>query len=84
MLCSQLSKYIIARITMDYKNFPYGETLPANLYNGFLLSDTRHYKEKIKLDEIDVQLVNEFGFPINLNGIEITFCMVIEYECSDK
>lgn len=84
MLCPQFSKYIIARIAMDYKNFPYGETLTANLSNGLLISDTRHYKEKIKLDDIDVRLVNEFGFPINLNGTEISFCMSIECECSDK
>jgi len=80
MLSSKLSKYIIARITMDYHTFPYGSVVPANLFNGLLISDTRRYKEKIKLEDLEVRMVNEFGFPICFNGFEISFCMVVEYE----
>jgi len=80
MLCSKMSKYIIARITMDYHTFPYGSVVPANLFNGLLISDTRRYKEKIRLEDLEVRIVNEFGFPICFNGVEISFCMVVEYE----
>jgi hypothetical protein len=84
VLCSQISKYIIARITLDYNTFPYGSVLPANIFNGFLISYTRRYKEKIRLEDLEVRLLNEFGFPICLNGFELSFCMVVEYECDDN
>jgi hypothetical protein len=80
-LCSKMSKYIIARITMDYHTFPFGSVIPANLFNGFLLSDKRIYKEKIRLEDLEIRLLNEFGFPVCLNGFEISFCMIIEHEC---
>jgi hypothetical protein len=80
VLCSKLSKYIIARITLDYNTFPYGSVLPANIYNGFLISDTRRYKEKIKLEDLEIRILNEFGYPICFNGFEISFCMAIECE----
>jgi hypothetical protein len=83
ILCSRISKYIIARITMDYHTFPYGSVMPANLFNGFLISDIRHYKEKIRLEDLEIRLLNEFGFPICLNGFEISFCMAIECEYDD-
>jgi hypothetical protein len=75
-----MSKYIIARITMEYNTFPYGSVLPANIVNGLLISDIRHYKEKIRLEDLEIRIVNEFGFPICFNGFEISFCMVVEYE----
>jgi hypothetical protein len=84
MMCSQISKYIIGRITMDYHTFPYGSVIPANLSNGMLITDTRRYKEKIRLEDLEVRLLNEFGFPICLNGFELSFCMVVEYECDDN
>jgi len=82
MICSKLSKYIIARITMEYNTFPYGSVLTANIFNGLLISDTRRYKEKIRLEDLEVRIVNEFGIPICFNGFEISFCMVVEYECN--
>ena len=80
ILCSKISKYIIARITMDYNTFPYGSVLPANLSNGMLISDTRRYKEKIRLEDFEIRILNEFGYPICFNGFEISFCMAIECE----
>jgi hypothetical protein len=81
MLCSKMSKYIIARITMEYRTFPYGSVLAANIFNGLLISDTRRYEEKIRLEDLEIRIVNEFGFPICFNGFEISFCIVVEYEC---
>jgi len=78
-----MSKYIIARITMDYNTFPYGSVIPANLFNGFLITSTRTYKEQICLEDLEIRLVDELGLPICLNGFEITFCMVVEYEIKE-
>jgi len=80
ILCSRVSKYIIARITMEYNTFPYGSTLTANIFNGLLISDTRRYHENIRLEDLEIRLLNEFGYPVCLNGHEISFCMVVEYE----
>lgn len=80
ILCSRITKHIIARITMDYHTFPYGSILTANLFNGLLISDTRKYNEKIRLEDLEIRLLNEFGYPICLNGDEISFCMVVEYD----
>jgi hypothetical protein len=79
-LCSRISKYIIARITMEYNSFPYGSILTANISNGLLISDTRRYYEKIRIEDLEIRLLNEFGYPVCLNGHEISFCMVVEYE----
>ena len=80
MLCPRISKHIISRITMEYRTFPYGAVLPANLYNGLLVSDTRLYTKPLTLYDFHVRLLNEFGFPINLNGYEISFCIQLEEE----
>lgn len=80
LLGCHISKHIIARITLDYKNYPFGSTLPANFLNGFLISNTRFYKKKIKLEDLKIRLVNEFGIPICLNGFEISLCAQIECE----
>jgi hypothetical protein len=80
ILCSRVSKNIIARITMEYNTFPYGSILTANILNGLLISDTRRYYEKIRIEDLEIRLLNEFGYPVCLNGHEISFCMVVEYE----
>ena len=77
---SILNKNILAKISMDYKNYGNGSVLPANEYNGLLLSDKRTYSGKVNLQKLKIQLVNEYGFPINLNGLDFSFCLEIEYE----
>ena len=44
------------------------------------MSDKRRYTKPVTLYDFHVRLLNEFGFPINLNGYEITFCLQIEQE----
>lgn len=78
LLGSHISKHIIARIVLDYRTFPFGTTLPANLFNGFLISNIRHYVSPVKLKHLKIRLLNEFGFPICMNGFEISFCCQIE------
>lgn len=77
---SILNKNILAKISMDYVNYGIGSLLPANQYNGLLLSDKRTYNGKVNLQRLKVQLVNEYGFPVNLNGLDFSFCLEIEYE----
>jgi len=77
---SILNKNILAKISLDPYNYPFGSVLPANYLNGHLQSDKRTYSGKINLQRLKVQLVNEYGVPINLNGSDFSFCIEIEYE----
>lgn len=75
-----MNKNILARITIDYKFYPYGYTIPANTHNGYLVSDIRSYTGKIDIQRFNVQLVNETGIPMNLNGSDFSFCLKLEHE----
>ena len=72
---SLINKNIIARITLDVSTYSYGSILPANYYNGLLTTDTRSYTGKIDLQKLNIQLLNESGIPIMLNGQDFSFCL---------
>jgi len=77
---SAINKNILARITLVPKEYPFGTILPANILVGILQTDTRRYNGKVDLQRMNVQLVNELGIPMNLNGLDFSFCLEIEYE----
>ena len=77
---SVLAKNILARITLDNANYPFMSVVPANGSNGLLLSDVRSYTGKVDIQKLNVQLVNENGTPMNLNGADFSFCLQIEHE----
>jgi len=77
---SFINKNILARINLDKQNYPFGAILPANLYSGSLLSDRRCYNGKIDIQKLKIQLVNEYGKPVNLWNIDFSFCLEMEYE----
>jgi len=72
---SLINKNIIARITLDMTTYSYGATLPATYYNGLLTTDARSYTGKIDLQKLNVQLLNEYGIPMMLNGQDFSFCL---------
>ena len=80
MPMSIINKNILARITLDPSHYGIGTVLPANQYNGFLLSDRRSYSGKVNLQKLKLQLVNEYGHAVNLNGLDFSFSLEIEYE----
>jgi hypothetical protein len=78
---SLLNKNIIARITMNRNGgVDYGTVLPANNFNGLLMSDTRSYTGKIDLMKLNTQLLTEDGIVVNLNGIDYSFCLEVTHE----
>jgi hypothetical protein len=77
---SLINKNIIARITMDYVSHPYGSLLPANRMNGLLTSDIRSFTGKIDMQKLNVQLLDENGSTIALNGYDFSFLMEIIHE----
>ena len=77
---SLINKNIIARITMDAGKYGFGTIMPANLMNGLLVSDLRNYTGKIDLLKMNVQLLDENGNIMALNGLDFSFCLSIEHE----
>jgi hypothetical protein len=77
---SLINKQILARITVDYINFPFGSVLTANVGIGYLLSDTRCYTGKKDLQKLGVELVNEYGNTVDLNGLDFSAALEIEHE----
>ena len=77
-----ISKNVVSKITLDRSVFPFGNNvvLPANLYNGLLLSDNRSYSGKIDIQKLTVQLINEYGIPIDLNGLDFSFAFEVIHE----
>jgi hypothetical protein len=75
-----MNKKILARISVDNQIFPFGTVLHGSLHNGILVSDHRCYNGTVDLQRLNIQLVNEFGFPVNLNGLDFSFLLEIQYE----
>ena len=80
MHSSLLNKNILAKITPDNNHSAFGKILTANLLNGLLLTDKRSYNGKVDLQRLKVQLVNEMGNPLSLNGLDFSFSLQVEYE----
>jgi len=77
---SIINKNIIARIALNKNDFYFGTIYPTNIYNGTLISDKRLYNGATDIQKLNVQLLNDDGLPIILNGLDFSFCMEIEYE----
>ena len=77
---SLIRKNIIAKITLNKTTFKFGDVLPANNLNGYLLTDRRNYTGKVDLQKLNVQLVDETGTPVDLNGLDFSFCLEVEHE----
>ena len=77
---SALSKNILARITFLYSIYQRGGILCASYQNGLLQSDRRSYTGKVDLQRFNIQLVNEIGNPVDLNGLDFSFLLDIEHE----
>jgi hypothetical protein len=65
---------------MDYSLYSFGSLLPANFANGYLYSDVRKYGGMVNLQRLRIQLVNEYGAAVDLNGQDFSFCLEIQYE----
>ena len=77
---SFINKNIIARISMFYEMFPYGSVLNASRSNGLLVSDVREFSGKVNLQKLNIQLVNEYGNGVDLNGLDFSFTIAVEHE----
>jgi hypothetical protein len=77
---SELPQSIIARISLDSHSHPFGANYIANTNSGALLSDKRTYTNKINIRRLRIQLLNEFGVPVQLNQMNFSFDLSLEFE----
>ena len=76
---SLVNKNILARIPISLQHFPFMSVYPFHRTNG-LLTDVRSYTGKVDIQKLNVQLVNENGIVMDLNGADFSFCLRIEHE----
>lgn len=77
---SLVNKNIIARISVNQKDYPFGTILPSSLASGSLISDNRNYNGKIDIQKLKVSLLNDDGIPVILNGSDFSFCLGLQHE----
>ena len=77
---SLINKNILARISIDSKTWMFGTIFPANNKSGNLVCDIRSYTGKTDLQKLNIQLLNEYGNPVDLNGLDLSFCLEVEHE----
>lgn len=73
-----LNKNIVAKISIPTINF--GETLCANQTNGYLVSETRKYGEKVNIQRMNLQILDDAGRVIDLNGGDFSVCLRLTHE----
>lgn len=76
---SMINKKVIARIAINNAFFKYGNNAAFSHFNG-LTSDIRSYNGTVDIQKLNVQLLNENGSPMQLNGLDFSFLMKITHE----
>lgn len=77
---SSINKNIIAKICVSFPLFPYNTVLNANKTNGLLMTDERTYTGKTDIQKLNIQLLDDLGRPVNLNGADFSFGLKIDCE----
>ena len=75
---TSLNKNIIAKISIPTMDF--GETLCANRENGYLVSTVRKYGEKVNIQRMNLELLDDAGRVMNLNGGDFSICLLMTHE----
>lgn len=76
---SIINKKVIARLSTNNYTFPYNLNGTFTHFNG-LTSDVRSYNGTVDIQKLNVQLLNENGTPMQLNGLDFSFLMKITHE----
>jgi hypothetical protein len=78
----QINKNILAKVIFNPAVYGFGTVLPANIMNGSLFTDVRTYGTSGKADiqKLNVQLLDEQGNVMVLNGCDFSFGLQIELE----
>jgi hypothetical protein len=74
-----INKKIIARMAMNSFMFPYGSIASFTFFNG-KTTDIRSYTGTVDLLKLNIQLINENGIPMQLNGLDFSFLLKVQHE----
>ena len=77
---SYMNKNIIAKLSLNQTQFPFGTVCTANDRNGYLLSDLRTYQNIVHLNKCKIQLIDGWNNIVDLHKLDVSFCLEIEYE----
>jgi hypothetical protein len=73
------NKNIIAKICIP-STVAFGDTLCVNKANGLLVSEVRKYLEKVNIQRMNLQLLDDAGRVINLNGADFSVCLRLVHD----
>jgi hypothetical protein len=73
------NKNIIAKISIP-SSTTFGDTLCANKENGLLVSEVRKYLEKVNIQRMNLQLLDDAGRVIHLNGADFSVCLRLVHD----
>ena len=73
------NKNIIAKICIP-STVVFGDTLCVNKANGLLVSEVRKYLEKVNIQRMNLQLLDDAGRVINLNGADFSVCLRLVHD----
>ena len=76
---SELTQNILGRISMNPQKYPFGSIYPANIEKGNLLTDKRIYTTRVNIQRMNIQLINEIGIPLDINQLDFSFSLELEY-----
>jgi hypothetical protein len=77
---SLVNKNILSKIVLNRQVYGVGTILPATIPMGFLISDKRTYNGAVDIQKLSVQLLDEYGNIVNLNGVNFSVGIELEYE----
>lgn len=76
---TNLNKNIIAKICIP-NTVTFGDNLCANIKNGLIITELRKYLEKVNIQRMNIQLLDDAGHVVHLNGADFSLCLkVVHY-----
>jgi len=76
---SYLNSNVLSRVSLDPYFHSFGSVIVTSEMDGKLLSDTRTYSGKNDIQKLRIQLLNEYGQVLNLNKMDFSFALMIQY-----
>jgi hypothetical protein len=75
-----IGKNIMAKIVLDTTKYGYGTILPVGKQVGNLFCQKRLYNGRVDIQKLNIQILNEYGNPVDFNGMDFGMTFSIEYE----
>lgn len=76
---SYTNQHAIARLVIDPNTYLFGSVICGNANIGTLLSNRRTYTSKTDIQRLHIQLLDECGNQVDLNQMDFSFALEIEY-----